>query len=52
MRVVGRDRARLRLDLQGVDPQAVLDRARAAGRVEHFALESPSLSELFLAAVA
>lgn len=51
VRVIGRDGDRVRLDLDGVDPQAVLDRARAAGAVEHFGIESPSLSELFLKAV-
>ena len=42
---------RFRLALDGIDPQVVLDRARSAGRVEHFELEAPSLSELFLEAV-
>jgi ABC-2 type transport system ATP-binding protein len=42
---------RVRIELDGVDPQAVLDRARAAGRVEHFAFERPTLGELFLRAV-
>ena len=50
--VSSRDGDRVRMDLDGIDPQLVLDRARAAGRVEHFAVESPSLSELFLKAVA
>ncbi len=31
----------------GADSQAILDRARAAGRVEHFAFHDRSLSELF-----
>lgn len=31
----------------GVDPQAVLDAARAAGRVEHFEVVRPQLSDLF-----
>jgi ABC-2 type transport system ATP-binding protein len=44
-------RGRFRMELDGVDPQVVLDRARAAGRVERFELEEPSLSELFLEAV-
>jgi len=42
----------VRLALDGLDPQDVLDRARAAGRVTRFAVEEPSLSELFLQAVA
>jgi hypothetical protein len=33
-------------------PEAVLDAARAAGTVTHFALERPTLSELFRKAVA
>jgi ABC-2 type transport system ATP-binding protein len=37
---------------RGVDPLAVLDAARSAGRVRDFGLELPTLSELFLAAVA
>jgi ABC-2 type transport system ATP-binding protein len=36
----------------GVDPLQVLDAARSAGRVVDFGLELPTLSELFLAAVA
>jgi ABC-2 type transport system ATP-binding protein len=35
----------------GADPQAVLDAARAAGPVEHFAFERRRLSEVFRAAV-
>jgi ABC-2 type transport system ATP-binding protein len=42
---------RFRMELDGIDPQLVLDRARSAGRVERFELEEPSLSELFLEAV-
>ena len=42
---------RIRIEVDGVDPQVILDRARAAGRVEHFALERPTLGELFLQAV-
>ncbi|GAB2741067.1 ABC transporter ATP-binding protein [Nocardioides pakistanensis] len=34
----------------GVDPLAVLDAARAAGRVTDFGLDLPTLSQLFLAA--
>ena len=42
----------LRLDVPaGVDPLAVLDAARAAGPVTDFGLDSPTLSQLFLAAV-
>lgn len=33
------------------DPLAVLDAARAAGRVDDFGLDLPTLSQLFLAAV-
>jgi ABC-2 type transport system ATP-binding protein len=36
---------------EGADPQAVLDAARAAGPVEHFAFERRRLSEVFRAAV-
>ena len=36
----------------GADPERVLDAARAAGRVTHFSLERPTLSDLFRAAVA
>jgi ABC-2 type transport system ATP-binding protein len=46
----GADGVRLALD-PGVDPLAVLDTARSAGRVRDFALEQPSLAELFLEAV-
>ena len=42
---------RVRVTFSDADPQAVLDRARAAGTVRRFALEEPSLSELFLQAV-
>jgi len=42
---------RVRVRVRDVDPQAVLDRARAAGAVRRFAVEEPSLSELFLQAV-
>ena len=38
--------------LEGVDPDAVLDAARAAGTVTHFSLERPTLADLFRAAVA
>jgi hypothetical protein len=36
----------------GAGPEAVLDAARGAGTVTHFALERPTLSELFRKAVA
>ena len=36
----------------GAPPEALLDAARAAGTVTHFALERPTLSELFRKAVA
>lgn len=43
----------LRLDIPGgVDPLAILDAARAAGPVTDFGLDLPTLSQLFLAAVA
>jgi ABC-2 type transport system ATP-binding protein len=46
------DPGRIRVTFSDADPQAVLDRARAAGTVRRFAIEEPSLSELFLQAVA
>jgi len=42
---------RIRVTFHDADPQAVLDRARAAGAVRRFAIEEPSLSALFLQAV-
>jgi ABC-2 type transport system ATP-binding protein len=48
----GLDGQRLRFALNGTDPQTILDRARSAGRVRHFAIEEPSLSQLFRRAVA
>jgi ABC-2 type transport system ATP-binding protein len=42
---------RIRVTFSAADPQIVLDRARAAGTVRRFAIEEPSLSELFLQAV-
>ena len=52
VRVVGSDAEGVRLALDpGVDALEVLDAARAAGRVRDFALEQPSLAELFLEAV-
>jgi ABC-2 type transport system ATP-binding protein len=53
VRVVSDHADDLRLGVpSGVDPLAVLDAARSAGRVRDFGLELPTLSELFLAAVA
>ena len=52
VRVVSSDAEGVRLALDpGVDALEVLDAARAAGRVRDFALEQPTLAELFLAAV-
>ena len=45
------DPGRVRVTFHDADPQVVLDRARAAGKVRRFAIEEPSLSELFLKAV-
>jgi ABC-2 type transport system ATP-binding protein len=51
--VVSVDAGRVRLALAaGTDPQAVLDAARAAGPVTHFAFDRRRLSEVFLEAVA
>jgi len=41
----------IRVTFHDADPQVVLDRACAAGTVRRFAIEEPSLSELFLQAV-
>ena len=50
--VVGRSNGRVVLQLSdGADDQAVLDAARAAGRVTHFSAVEPSLAELFRQAV-
>jgi ABC-2 type transport system ATP-binding protein len=50
--VVGRSDGRVVLQLSdGADDQAVLDAARAAGRVTHFSAVEPSLTELFRQAV-
>jgi ABC-2 type transport system ATP-binding protein len=52
VRVVSSDADGVRLALDpGVDALEVLDAARAAGRVRDFALEQPTLAELFLEAV-
>jgi ABC-2 type transport system ATP-binding protein len=52
VRAVGANGSGLRLALEpDADPLRVLDAARAAGAVHDFALELPSLSELFLEAV-
>ena len=45
------DPSQVRVTFHDADPQVVLDRARAAGTVRRFAIEEPSLSELFLQAV-
>ena len=45
------DRGRKGTVFEGADPDAVLDAARAAGRVTYFALERPSLTDLFREAV-
>ena len=51
--VVDRGPAGLLVALRdGAGPDALLDAARAAGSVTHFALERPTLSELFRKAVA
>ena len=50
--VVSDEADELRLDVPtGTDPLAVLDAARAAGQVDDFGLDLPTLSQLFLAAV-
>jgi ABC-2 type transport system ATP-binding protein len=52
VRVVSSEADGVRLALEpGVDPLAVLDAARRAGRLRDFGLEQPSLVELFLEAV-
>lgn len=49
--IVSEEADELRLAIApGVDPLAVLDSARAAGRVIDFGLDLPTLSQLFLAA--
>ncbi len=51
VRVVSADADELRLAVPAdVDPLAVLDAARAAGRVTDFGLDLPTLSQLFLVA--
>src|SRR5215472_13421682 len=42
---------RIRVTFHDAVPQVVLDRARTAGTVRRFAIEEPSLSELFLQTV-
>jgi ABC-2 type transport system ATP-binding protein len=50
--VVGKANGRIVLELAGgADEQALLDAARAAGRVTHFSAVEPSLAELFRQAV-
>ncbi len=52
-RIVSDEADALRIDLPaGVEPLAVLDSARAAGRVTDFGLDLPTLSQLFLEAAA
>jgi ABC-2 type transport system ATP-binding protein len=52
-RVVDDDRHGLLVALErGADEQALLDAARAAGRVTHFGREEPTLAELFREAIA
>jgi ABC-2 type transport system ATP-binding protein len=51
--VIGVDGGRVRLGLSdAADPQAVLDAARTAGAVNHFAFDRRKLSEVFIEAVA
>jgi ABC-2 type transport system ATP-binding protein len=50
--VVDRGPKGLLIALDGLGPDAVLDAARAAGSVTYFALERPTLSDLFREAVA
>jgi ABC-2 type transport system ATP-binding protein len=51
-RVISSDRRGVLVALDGNDEQALLDAARAAGRVCHFAREEPTLAELFRDVVA
>jgi ABC-2 type transport system ATP-binding protein len=52
VRIVSSDAEGVRLALApGVDALEVLDAARASGDVRDFALEQPTLAELFLEAV-
>ncbi|MDQ1366283.1 MAG: type transport system ATP-binding protein [Acidimicrobiaceae bacterium] len=52
-RLMSVDAGRVRLALEGgTDPQTVLDAARAAGAVTHFAFDRRKLSEVFVEAVA
>jgi ABC-2 type transport system ATP-binding protein len=52
VRVVASDERGVLVALEGADEQALLDAARAAGRVCHFAREEPTLAELFRGVVA
>jgi hypothetical protein len=45
------DRGPRGTSFEGADPDAILDAARAAGRVTYFALERPTLTDLFREAV-
>jgi ABC-2 type transport system ATP-binding protein len=51
--LLGRSAGSLLVGLaDGASPDALLDAARAAGSVEHFSLERPTLTDLFRAAMA
>jgi ABC-2 type transport system ATP-binding protein len=50
--VVDRGPRGLLVSVDGVGPEAVLDAARRAGTVTYFALERPTLTDLFREAVA
>ncbi len=52
VRVLSEDRRGVLVALEGTDDQALLDAARAAGRVRHFAREEPTLAELFRKVIA
>jgi len=52
VRVVSSDERSVLVALESDDEQALLDAARAAGRVCHFAREEPTLAELFRGVVA
>jgi ABC-2 type transport system ATP-binding protein len=52
VRVVACDADGVLVTLEGGDEQALLDGARAAGRVCHFAREEPTLAELFRGVIA
>ena len=50
--VVDRGPRGLLIALDGLGPEAVLDAARSAGTVTYFALERPTLTDLFRQVVA